>query len=53
MIQQMPLFRNLLLEDKDDLLEYMWLEEAAWEKNGGLPCSDPLTFDNQSLIIFM
>ena len=29
MIQQMPLFRNLLLEDKGDLLEYMWIEEAA------------------------
>jgi hypothetical protein len=29
MIQQMPLFRNLLRDDKDDLLEYMWLEEAA------------------------
>jgi len=29
MVQQVPLFRNLLVEDKDDLFEYMWLEEAA------------------------
>ena len=28
-VQQMPLFRNLIVKDKDDLLEYMWLEEAA------------------------
>jgi len=34
MINQMPLFRNLLV---DDTLEYMWLEEAAWKKMGGLP----------------
>jgi hypothetical protein len=37
MVQQVALFRNLLVEDKDDLFEYMWLEEAAWKKNGGLP----------------
>lgn len=29
MFRQMPLFRNLLVKDRDDMLEYMWLEEAA------------------------
>jgi hypothetical protein len=29
MFRQMPLFGNLLMKDRDDMLEYIWIEEAA------------------------